>query len=428
MKQPPLPPLARYAPDLYAFWWQASGVQITLDRLHESRDNDLVAQIEVRRGDEHVQNLVHQAKINLNSTRVRAEVVRALDQRFVADDLDWGAHIEQVAFLALKHWREGDPLIDLAELGPSEKPRFLLSPYVEYGGPTVVFAEGGSGKSLFSLAVAFTVATGVPVLGLTPTTSCPVLYLDWESDAATHAARLRSLAAGVNKPVPTGRIFYRQQAASLAESAPHLRRLIAEQQIGFIVVDSLGAARGGEPESADTTLRLFGAARTLGVPWLGVDHVAKALGAKATTPFGSVFTVNQARLTWGMEKVAQTETGESTLVLTNHKANNGGEGKQMAYTVTIRADADEVMAHAHYQKTDVRRIPEMLPRLGLSAQIQSVLTQGALTVREITLALEADDVTVPEQSVRNTLNRRKDSFVTVIGEDGAQRWGLLSRR
>ena len=428
MKQPPPPPLERYSPDLYTFWWQLSGVRITLERFTENRENDLVAHIEIRRGDEHVQNLVHQSKLNLDSAPARQTLIRALDARFQPDEIDWGAYVEMVSFLALRHWREGDPLIDLATIPRNERPRFLLAPYVEYDGPTVLFAEGGTGKSLLALAITYTIATNTPLLGLTPTANCPVLYLDWESDVHTHAARLRSLAAGVRQPVPSGRIFYRRQAASLSESAAHLRRLIDEQHIGFLVVDSLASARGGEPESAETTLRLFGAARTLGIPWLGVDHVTKALGTKATTPFGSVFTVNQARLTWGVEKIAQSETGESTLVLTNHKANNGGDGRQTAYAVTIRSDENGVMEYARYQKTDVRRIPEMLPRLGLPAQIQSVLSQGALTVREITLALEADGVTVPEQSVRNTLNRRKDSFVTVIGDDGAQRWGLLSRR
>lgn len=418
------PPLPRYSADCYAFWWQDEQVLITLDRLYE-KGADVFAEIEVRCSRDVDNALLHHARMNIVSTQTRASVIKALAARIPESEIDWGAAIEMVCHLGLRQWREGEPVLDLREVAPRAGSRFLLAPYVEYGGPTILFAEGGTGKSLFGLAIAASIASGEPILGIVPSQREGALYLDWESDAETHADRLRAICAGRHLIVQTAPVFYRRQAASLSEAAPHIRRVIAEKQIGFVIIDSMGLARGGEPESAESTLRLFNAARSLGVPWLGIDHVTKNGGTDQTKPFGSIYTVNAARMTWRLDQVEQSGHGHVVLAASNHKANNGTIEKRRGYDVEIRSDSDGRPTMVAYADRDLRDVPGMLPKLGQPQQIAEVLrtNRSAMAVEDIQRSLEAEDITVSRESLRVVLNRYKDRFVPVT--DGkATRWGL----
>ena len=51
---------------------------------------------------------------------------------------------------------------------------------------------------------------------------------------------------------------------------------------------------------AETTIRTFNAARSLGIPVLFTDHVtnAEASNGEAKKPFGSAYTWNLARSVW----------------------------------------------------------------------------------------------------------------------------------
>lgn len=421
-------PLSRFTLDTYAFRWQDEKVDIVIDRIHEGRSGDLNAEIEVRCSRDLPDALLHYARFNLVSTTSRNSIIKALCARIPDTEIDWGAAIEMVVFKSLKHWREGDPVVDLRTVAPREGDRFLLKPYVEFGGPTIIFGDGSAGKSMFCMGIGVSIASGQTVLGTHPLLPSPVLYLDWESDAETHAERMGAICVGAGIDMERVPMYYRRQAASLAESAVHLRRTIAELHIGLVIVDSMGAARGGEPESAETTIRLFNAARTLGVPWIGIDHVTKNGGEKQTKPFGSVFTPNLARLTWGMEKIEDTGDGQVIIALSNHKTNNGRHLGRRGYTVEFREDDKGGVTSVSYEETNVRDVPAMLPSLGQKEQLIAVLEHNhdAMTVEDIQICLAADGVQVKPEQIRTILNRHKDRFVSL--SDGRKvRWGLLIR-
>ena len=421
-------PLRTFLGDTYKFRWADEQVDLLMERLHESKSGDLTAEIEVRCSRDVPNALMHHARLNLISTRSRADVIKALANRVPEHEIDWSAAIEYVCHLAIKQWREGDPIIDLRLVQPREGTRFLLDPYVEHAGATVLFADGGVGKSMFGLSIGAAIASGRQIVGAAPEQPCPVLYLDWESDPETHADRLRAICDGAGIDVSDTPIFYRRQSASLAEAAPHIRRVVAEQLIGFVIVDSLGAARGGEPESADSTIRLFNAARTLGVPWLGIDHVTKNGGDGQPKPFGSVYTHNLARLTWGMEKVEDFGNGHVIVALTNHKTNNGRPLGRRGYDIEFREDANGRPQMVRYQSKDTREIPQLFGRMKQPQQIAEVLraNRKAMFVDDIQRALEADGVVIKAEQIRVLLNQNKGMFVG-MAENGKTKWGLLAR-
>lgn len=423
---------ATYERDRYYYNLTELDAEIILERFHEARGGEFTAEVVVSTSRPPRPGLLSQSKLNLLSAQAQTTLARSLLAK--QKDTEWSDILTEVCHDAIKHYRAGDPVVDLRCVPDREGSRFLYYPWVEYGGPTVLFADGGTGKSMFALAIGLSVASGRGLLGHAPAETRPVLYLDWEADKETHAERLRAICAGAgifDTAALSETVFYRRQASSLAESVAALRRVIAEKGIGFVIVDSMALARGGEPESADSTIRLFAAARDLDVPWLGIDHVVKNNGdaGRPTKPFGSVFTPNSARITWGMERADEVDGDSMILALQNHKVNNGKRLPRQAYRVEFRENEAGLLLSVGYESMDFRDVPGMLPRLGQAAQIATILQRqnGTMLIEDIQKALEAEGSALSAAHLRVVLQRHRDQFVPV--QDGKfTRWGLLSKR
>jgi len=396
---------ATYLADTYRFSWPEEGIEILVDRMVESR-GDLTAEVTVRIAHPFAA-LLRQAKFNLSSTRTRTEWTRALLER--SPEVDWYAAIEQICTLTLRHWREGAAFLDLSLVEPRQDDAYMLKPYVIEGAASGVFADGGAGKSLFALAVALTIATGEPVVGAYPSRCAPVLYLDWEWDEEAHSERLRALCEGCGIDPPAEMIYYRREFASINESAPAIRRFIAEHEIGFVVVDSLGFARGGEPESAELTIKTFASMRTFGVPVLFVDHVAKNTQDK-THSFGSVYTRNSARLMWRMDTDANAGESQKLIGLVNTKWNRKFE-RPRGLMLDIETDDLDHMISARF--TDTEPPLQSIRTSGLKATLVALLRQNpeGLTVADMRTALEAENVKASENVLGATLARKANKNV-----------------
>lgn len=318
-------------------WPHLPGVVLELDHFREAR-GDLTAEVTVYYPRPGLPNgLLSRTKLNLLSgTRNKL----ANDLRSRAQDVDWANLLEQACFISLEYHRNGEPTIDLREVQPSGRPRWVLYPYIEAGGPTILAAPGGAGKSLLALAMAYSVASGYAILGRLDVGPVPVLYLDYETSADIHAERLQALARGLgNDDLPP--IFYRRMTANLPDSASIVRREIARLEAGLVIIDSLGFAGNGPPEEAATALELFRAVRTLSTPCLAVHHQRKTgQGFKKSNDnvdaiFGSVYFINSARRVWSVDSTQPTDQDAMYLSLNNLKANDGRRERSHALKLTL---------------------------------------------------------------------------------------------
>ena len=393
-------PTVTRTPDGYSLKWQ-EGIEALAERVTEHRD-ELGCELTVNTTRPPKPGMLHWGRFNLSSEQTRTRLAAKLAKRDA--DVDWDGLMEQLCVLVADEHRRGDPAVDLREVPIAVSTRWLVEPFVELAGPTVLFADGGTGKSLTALAIAATCASGKPIVGKPHGDPAPVLYLDWETDAATTSERLHAVCWGAGVPqLPP--VHYRRQIASLEAAAPEIRREIARIGAGLVVVDSLGAARGGEPESADLTIRTFNAARSLGVPMLFVDHVTKAAGNGSDKAFGSVYTHNLARITWSMDKAQDEGQKGSTVLLTNRKRNNGHLLPRVAYRVVVEADDDGVLSGITFQSVDAVDTP-MADRLPVKAQIWAVLRHGGKALKEL-----SEEIGVAPETVARTLRRYPEMFV-----------------
>jgi hypothetical protein len=412
-------PQQTFQADVHRYLFADQEIEVILDRFAEERHGaGVVAEITVNTYREPGAGLLHRSRVNLLSTRSRSELVRTLEKRpdngQLLDGIDFGGILELVCYRSVERWRQGEPTIDLRDVQIADRSRWLEEPFIEEAGAALLFGDGGTGKSILALTASAAVASGVPIIGTLYGEPQSVLYLDWEANEHIHAERLRAICAGAGiAEIPP--IYYRRQVVSLAESAVTLRREIAKLGAGLVIIDSMGAARGGDPESADTTIRLFNAARSLGIPWLGIDHVPKNAHDRSK-PFGSTYSHNLARVTWGVDRAQEAGEDQMVVALTNHKANNGRLARRRAYRIRFDLSEGNALTAVTFEPCDVRDIPDLVERLPVKDRIISLLRDGKMTAKGVAEALN-----VGENYARARLSDLAREHKTVkLGQE----WGL----
>lgn len=428
MSSKPTGPAGKYeleqVGDAYVFSWDGGAVQIEVERIVEGR-SDVSAEIKVICNVPPHQGALEWGRINLSAMQTRASLARNLSERL---PFDWQGALLQVAHRAVQLRRQGEPSVSLWDVEPRGPLKWVLFPYLERGGPALFFADGGTGKSVLALMMAYSIASGEPLLGTPKVDPCPVLYLDWETDAQTHAERLRAIHSSNFFGCDYPPIRYRRMVGSLADGAIYVKKEIDEHGIGVIVVDSISLAAGGPLEESATATAFFDAIRYLNVPPLCITHVSKAVNSNVNRadPFGSIFWRNTARLAWFIE--AERDEGDDTTILRfeNVKTNNGRYFKQHGKRVHFENRGDpgnEELVGITIEDWDLNQTETFAKKLSWNDRIASVLRHGPMSYQEVTeeLGLGEDQ----QSNVRSYLSKARKKGIVVNLPDS--RWALAHR-
>lgn len=339
---------------------------------------------------------------NLSSLSARASTARLLATR--SPGLKWAEILERICVSVLATEGAGEPAVVIGRRRESTSETRLLAPLLPVGKPSVLFAPGGAGKTTLGAAMAVSVSTGCEVIpGWHPSTSHPVVVLDWESSSADWSTLLADIADGAGIDPP--KVAYRACRRPLADDIEQVAELVAGVGAGLVIVDSVGLALGAGREAADpadAVLRLHQALRHLGTTSLLVDHVTGAdIGqgiAGVSRPYGSVFKVNAARDVWELRREQEPQDGIAEILLVNTKTNTGARHRPIGLRVVyqegkIRFEQGEVTA------------PELERRLSTTQRMRRALASGATTTRALSAELG-----VPEPSIRSALQRHPEVF------------------
>ncbi len=410
--------------DEFSYTWKETGVAIGLTAIREGRDG-LMAEITVEAGEQTVKpDHLHWSSLNLSSTSARKTIASHLHSRY--ELADWPGMLEQACVITAREFRRGEPVVRLAdEPVDRSQPRYLFEPFLPLGEPAVFFADGGSLKSLLALSIAVCVATMHPLTGtrslLGPSRMEDVLFVDWETNASEQAERLQEVSAGLGVPVPRN-IHYKRLYRSLPDEASTLRADVSRLGVGLVVVDSIAAACGDEPESAAVISRFFNSLRSLDRPGerltkLVISHVSKA-GADqkngAARPFGSAFVQNYARSVWEIRRSDDGGENEVSIGLYHRKVNRGKLHKPMALTATFEEQ------RVRWNQGELKADSDLAAHTSLSYHLREALKQGARDVSDLSEELGAQPDTVYK-----TLRRMSDVRQLEPGKRGQSSvWGL----
>lgn len=385
------------------YTWRDQGVTVEIASVRKARDTYMGEMSVYCDLPGYPQQLHGPVLYDLMSTDARGKAARFLSGRL---DLKWVDLLEVTSRLSLMSLREGDPPVMLRDVPRPNGEAYAVDPIVLSDGPTIWFGKGGTGKSYFALAAAalmdgFNDAMG----GMQIAKRHRVAYLDWEWDAWVHADRMRAL---LGKGMEDCDVVYRRCFGPLPDQVEQLRRMIDAEGITFVIVDSIGAACGGEPEASATALRFNDAVRALGVGSLLISHVTK--GGDTEHPFGSVYWTNIARATWYLHQ--DEDSGE--IGFFNKKANLTKRAKPVGF----RLDIDEAAGTVTIDRVSLTA-DELIDQMSISHRILAVLAREPIGIDEL-----AEAVGSTRQVVKNKLTLMKRKGQVVNTARGS--WGLAA--
>jgi hypothetical protein len=376
------------------------GTVLDIDRLRRDR-HELIGELTVRctlPGARTVADgIVSTADFNLSSARARTERANLLGQRA---KIDFAPVMEELCQRVLEADRTGQPAVDLRTLpAPAAEGDLQVEGlHLLRRHPTILFGDGGAAKSYLSLYLAGRLAERGMRVGI----------FDWELAGEDHRDRLERL---FSDGMP--RVMYARCERPLVYEVDRLRRIVKEQDLEYLVYDSVAFACDGPPEAAEVAGRYFRAVRQIGAGSLHIAHVSKGENADQK-PFGSAFWHNGARATW-YAKLADgsAETGTLHLGLFNRKANLG----KVRPPVGFRVHFDE--HRTTFYREDVADTPDLAGQLTVRQRMTALLRRGAMTPEAV-----ADEIEAEVETVKRTARRYKDLFIVI--PDG--RLGLLEKR
>lgn len=395
--------------DEWAATWPAHGVTLSFGQFRESSDG-IHGEVSIVSG---VLGEIHWGRLNLASTSGREGLVRKLDQ--AAPGLPWRPILERACRQAARDLRTGEPVVPLVPRLADESVRYLVPKLLLAGETNIIFADGGSGKSLLALAIARAVSTGTALPGgLVPSAPARGLFLDYESHRPEHEDRLARLEEAGSPPADLP-ILYRAMTRPLADEAGTIRGEIDRHNIGLVIVDSLAPACGPEPDGADAVVRTMTALRSFApATRLVLAHVTKQAAEQRSglvKPFGSAFVFNLARNIWELRKADEDGGADLVIAAFHRKSNAGRLYPPLGFRFTFHDGMTTLHAH------DIGQAPDLLARTSLAFQIQKALALGAQSDADL---IEATSST--KGTVTRTLRRLRTAEKVIHLDDG--RWGL----
>jgi len=296
-------------------------------------------------------------------------------QEMVAEavpEWDWESTFKEVKARTIGAMEQALVRVNLAEVVATSdtKPPFLLRPYIASSGVTILYGDGGTGKSVISLALGLEVATGAQIISEHRALKVgPVIYADYEDEHEEHANRLRAIVRAHAVDLDEVEFYHLAMIGKVTSEVKRLRQAVHDTKAVLVILDSIGMGRGGDALSAEDTIRMFRSLRSLGAPVLAVDHVSKE-GKKSkrgnVDPYGSIYTRNSSRMMWHVES-RQPRIGDpwDYLVFTHTKANH--VRKQLpqylklqyvnAIQETVDGQSVEMIHSIEFAITDMTGIP-----------------------------------------------------------------------
>ena len=400
------PPVPTMAPTLtvtggiYKYIWKEEQVQIILERLREDSRRTVTADVTISAQPE---GHIHMTRLNLLATRSRNEVAKYARER-CQRSRDWDAIIEQLCVVTLNHFRAGEPIINLGDVTPPAESIYRLKPFVVEGEATVIYGEGGIGKSYLAGYMAAMVDQAISTEICEPKPG-KVLYLDFETTMDIAARRFQALTRGFGFDGKS-QVIYRFCHQSLPADIGEIQRIVAEHDVELIIVDSAGPACGGDPESASSAINYFTALRSLRKSSITIAHRSKG---GSIGPFGSVYWVNYPRMAYELKKSQEEESDVMHIALLHRKVNDGRLQRPVSFCIRW-LDTGAVTV----TQEDLADVPDFVVELPIADQCVAAFREhGAKTVKELS--------EITGQQVRSlsvVLSRNRARFRRV----GNQQW------
>lgn len=316
-------------------------VSIRAERLRDKGDSfkaELVIEADLAMGDSYRKQRLNRGVTDMLSDGAKKALVTTLSE--ITEDYPnilWGNIIRDSFDAIMDTYREGVPVETMSGLDVFTPRTYALYPMFVKGVANLMWAPGGSGKSYFALLTCVMVDRGMNTMNMRAPKG-NVLYLDWEEEPDVFRQRLFALQKGldVSNPEESG-ILYKKMVGSLASNIESISKTVIDNNITYLVVDSVGPALGGSGIDQEVVEEYFRALRVLDVTNLSIDHANRAGETTGQWQIhGSAFKYARARQVYEVRKVQEHESGELEVVLYHRKANDSGSRSPRGFRINFK--------------------------------------------------------------------------------------------
>ena len=400
---------------IYYIDWPHLDVRAKIDRITEG-SGEIKAEVKITSGRPDGGHL-RAARLNLTSLTSRNAFAKSLLSR--DKSLDWDLIIEAICIATLDEFRQGSPVVALdGTLAKDETARWVVQDLIQTHNPTLVYGPGASGKSFLAQFLATIISNNITAnaAGLQVQKPLRTLYLDYETDEAELDGRLAMIRRGLGIEASHHNILYRSMTRGLADDVENLQAYQREHGIEFLIIDSMNAACGGEPENARTILNTFNALKSIvtadgkSLSSLIIDHTNRN-----DQIYGSESKRDRARLLFRCKKAQADNSDRIQLGLFLEKTNNTPMIKPMGFEILFNGNSITV------KRQDIKTSP-LEEYMKIPDRIANALSRyGKLSAEEI-----AEEIGKEESHVKKELSYGKKAGKFIQLAD--RKWALPARR
>lgn len=397
---------------------------IRAERIRET--SSLVkAEISISIGEKGSRVLLNRGRISMLEDAPKTRLIDLLIEKAASigysdpeDDGFWGNVIDESFYAIVDKFREGNKAETMDNLASSPPRTYAISPIITKGVANLMWAPGGSYKSYFGLLTCVMVDRGLDFLDMHARKG-NALYLDWEEDSDVFKNRLLAIQRGLVLPNPeTSGIIRKEMAAEkLSTSIEELSKLIHDNDITYVCIDSLNPALAGNSVDSDAIEEYFASLRQLGVTSLSLDHANRS-GEKSGnwSIHGSAFKYNRSRQVYEVKKVQVPNSQVSQFGLYHRKSNDSALATPRIFEVEFENRSefnskedryDDVLYKVTFRKKKLREASGEFMRAMEIPEIahELVKEQGSLNIMTLAANVaETKGVSVTPASLKASLN------------------------
>lgn len=397
--------------DGYTFHWEDQKVSIVVNRIVVHRDGRVTGEILIRtENPEYSPILMPSTQLNFSAERTRTSLAKNLKDKY--PDFNWDGILDELAYYIQDMARQGEPVQELWTSDNIKAPEYLLEPFIYKGLPNIIFGEKGVNKS--TLALVFYACLVLPwhdnPLSLNvPNRSVQSLILDWETEGDIVQYYAKRLQEGMD--LPPFPVNYRRCALPLLNDIEQIQQHIQKTGSEIIIIDSLGAAAGGDLKTPEIALNFFTGLRRLKTSSLIIAQTSKDEETKRKRVFGSVYFEYYARNIWEISKSESISDDEYDIALFQRHSNLSSQQKPVGF----RLQYNGMGMRIDRVSVDIR---DFISKVTTKAKVENYLKEadGMKTTQEI-----VDGVGVLRNTVDVTLNRMLKNKQVVKCNN---KWGL----
>jgi hypothetical protein len=389
------------------------GVVFEIDHIHQHHSEtsgELTVRCDIAGSAKSDNGALVSAHCNLTSLPTRKTWAKDLESRAKTNgDVDWLQLFDNFCNHVLDAEKQGEPVVALTGVRRSETvPNWytINGLTLHQRHPSCIFGWGGVGKSFVALYCA----------GVLAQQGVNVLYVDGELDQWEHNERCAQL---FGEGAMTNLLYIRLRNLQLQRD--YLKRVISENRIQFIVVDSITKLAGGKLEESDTAKGYIDALDSLNVGSLNVAHITKsAQGGDVRPQDQKIFGASQwdqlLRHSWFVKGDGNHPTDATGTALGFYltKSNSARIGTSIGWRF-IMTNQEVTFAPCDLVQTELAKHEPIKARLS---------TLLATKNKMLSYEEAADELGVKPESIRKTVLRNSRSFRKLDGADGRTMIGL----